>query len=53
MLQIPLKILFSNSDNKVEEHLIETHTSHSEKVWEACTLSMLNLVDLQHDGQPP
>ena len=37
MLQVPSKIyhlhvLFSNPDNKVEEHLVETHTSHSEKV---------------------
>jgi len=37
MLQVPSKIyplhvLFNNPDNKVEEHLVETHTSHSEKV---------------------
>ena len=37
MLQVPSKIyplhvLFSNPDNKVEEHLVETHTSHCEKV---------------------
>ena len=37
MLQVPseiypLHVSFSNPDNKVEEHLVETHTSHSEKV---------------------